>query len=61
MTPQIPSHQNFTKEEIDAFAPVMKIGLLATITSEGLPHITMLSSLKAADEKTMTWASSQKG
>jgi hypothetical protein len=61
MTSQIPTHQTFTKEEIDIFAPVMKIGLLADITPEGLPHITMLSSLKAADEKTMTWGQFTEG
>lgn len=61
MTPQISSHQHFTKEEIDAFAPVMKIGLLATVTPEGLPHITMLSSLKAADANTMTWGQFTEG
>ncbi len=53
--------QSFSQEEIQAFAPVMKIGLLATITPEGLPHITMLSSLKAADANTLTWGQFTEG
>ena len=61
MIPQTLTHQSFTPEEIEAFAPVMKIGLLATITPDGLPHITMLSSLKAANETTMTWGQFTEG
>jgi hypothetical protein len=45
----------FTPDEIKAFEPMMKIGLLATISPEGFPHITLLSTLKAASETTLTW------
>lgn len=31
-----------------------RLQLLATVTPEGLPHITLLSSLKAAGERTLT-------
>jgi hypothetical protein len=61
MPSQTQPHQSFTPEEIEAFAPVMKIGLLATVTPDGLPHITMLSSLKAANETTMTWGQFTEG
>jgi hypothetical protein len=54
-------HQTFSQAEINAFAPVMKIGLLATINPQGLPHITMLSSLKASDENTLTWGQFTEG
>ena len=37
----------FSPEEIDAFSPTMKIGLLATINPEGLPHLTLVASLQA--------------
>lgn len=50
-----------TNQEIAAFEPMMKIGLLATITPEGLPHLTLLSSLKASDEKTLTWGQFTEG
>ena len=37
----------FSKEDITDTRPEIKIGLLATIDSEGLPHVTLLSSLMA--------------
>lgn len=61
MTPSQYTADTFTQDEIDAFEPIMKIGLLATITPKGLPHITMLSSLKAADDKTLTWGQFTEG
>jgi hypothetical protein len=48
----MPAEQNlqttFTEDDMRAFEPELKIGLLATINSEGLPHLTLLSSLKAS-------------
>lgn len=61
MNPNLFSHNTFTKEAIATFKPMMKIGLLATITPEGHPHLTMLSTLMAADEKTMTWGQFTEG
>jgi hypothetical protein len=37
----------FTSDDIHATQPALKIGLLATINPQGLPHLTMLSSLMA--------------
>jgi hypothetical protein len=37
----------FSEEDIQNTKPEMKIGLLATVTPEGLPHITLISSLMA--------------
>jgi len=55
-------HQNeFNSAEIEAFKPMMKIGLVATITPEGLPHLTLLSTLKAADETTLSWGQFTEG
>lgn len=39
--------KTFSPEDIRSTQPEMKIGLLATLTAEGLPHVTMLSSLMA--------------
>lgn len=38
----------FSEEDIRSLAPALKIGLLATVNPQGLPHITMLSSLMAS-------------
>ena len=37
----------FSAEDIQETQPAMKIGLLATVTPKGQPHVTMLSSLMA--------------
>ena len=37
----------FSAEDIRDTQPAMKIGLLATVTPEGLPHMTLLSSVMA--------------
>ncbi len=51
----------FTHEEVTAFEPMMKVGLVATITPERLPHLTMLSTLKAVDEHTLSWGQFTEG
>ncbi len=43
----IESLKTFSKEDVQKTQPAMKVGLLATITPGGLPHVTMLSSLMA--------------
>jgi hypothetical protein len=37
----------FSESDIQSTRPELKIGLLATVTPQGLPHITLLSSLMA--------------
>jgi len=39
----------------------MKIGLLATVNPDGLPHITLISTLKASSPTTMTWGQFTEG
>lgn len=39
----------FNEEEIQAFAPSAKIGIVATTPEEGPPHLTLLTSIMAAD------------
>jgi hypothetical protein len=45
----------FSEEEMHAFEPAMKIGLLATINPQGQPHLTLISSLKAGSSATVTF------
>jgi len=37
----------FSENDIQNTQPAMKVGLLATVTPEGLPHMTLISSLMA--------------
>jgi hypothetical protein len=61
MTTHRYTSDQFSPADIEAFEPIMKIGLLATITQEGLPHITLLSSLKASGDKMLTWGQFTEG
>lgn len=47
--------KKFTQEEIAVFTPDEKVGLVATVNSEGLPHITLITSLQALDETHLTF------
>src|SRR5512137_2190778 len=38
---------SFSEDDIQRTQPALKIGLLATVTPDGLPHVTMLSTLLA--------------
>jgi hypothetical protein len=51
----------FSPEEIDAFSPTMKIGLLATLNQDGLPHLTLISSLQANSPTQMIWGQFTEG
>ena len=35
---------SFSERDCKAFEPALKIGMLATITPQGLPHLTLISS-----------------
>ncbi|MBN1316992.1 MAG: hypothetical protein JXA42_16040 [Anaerolineales bacterium] len=41
----------FSQEDIEAFKPSEKVGLLACINPEGLPHISLITSMQANNPK----------
>ena len=45
----------FLPEEIEAFSPTMKVGLVATLNPDGLPHLTLIASLQANSPTQMIW------
>lgn len=47
MDPRLAPLAAFSDDDIRRTQPALKIGLLATITPQGLPHVTMLSTLMA--------------
>lgn len=47
MKPNMP-YTTFSSSDIQDLQPAMKIGLLATVNPQGLPHITLISSLMAS-------------
>jgi len=51
----------FSAEDIQETQPAMKIGIMATITPDGLPHVTLLSSLMACDSKKLCFGQFTEG
>lgn len=43
--------KEFDNQTIEAFAPAEKVGLVASVNPEGLPHITLITSIGAAGPK----------
>ncbi len=41
----------FEREDLKFFEPDGKVGLLATLDPEGLPHVTLLTAMQAKDER----------
>ncbi len=53
--------RSFSDEDLQATRPALKIGLLATVTPEGLPHVTMLSTLMACGAKQLSFGQFTEG
>ncbi len=51
----------FSAEDIQGTQPAMKIGLLATVTPQGLPHVTLISTLMACGPKQMSFGQFTEG
>jgi hypothetical protein len=55
------TRKEFTENEIKAFQPEEKIGLVASINPEGLPHISLITSIQAAGPSIITLGEFCKG
>ena len=54
-------HKSFTNDDIQALSVPMKIGILGTVSDEGLPHLTMLSTLQACTPEKLTFGQFTEG
>jgi hypothetical protein len=54
-------HTEFSSTDIQALEPVMKVGLLATVNAQGLPHLTLISSLQASTPTQVVWGQFTEG
>jgi uncharacterized pyridoxamine 5'-phosphate oxidase family protein len=45
----------FTKDDIKSFLPEAKVGVLATINEDNLPHITLITSMQARNNTELMW------
>ena len=55
------SVQKFTEEDIRDLNVELKIGVLGTVTPEGLPHLTLLSTLQPCNPATIVWGQFTEG
>ena len=53
--------QEFNQEDIKAFEPENKIGLLATINGDNQAHITLITTLQAKNSKELIWGQFSEG
>lgn len=53
--------KEFNKEDINAFEPENKIGLLATVNENNQAHITLISTLQARNSKELVWGQFSEG
>jgi hypothetical protein len=51
----------FSESDIKSFEPEMKVGLVASINEDGLPHITLLSSLRASSATELVFGQFSEG
>lgn len=51
----------FSPADIEALAPMMKVGLLATVSEEGMPHLTLITSLQANTPVQLIWGQFTEG
>jgi hypothetical protein len=54
-------NKTFSDQDIESFKPEMKIGLLATVNDEGLPHLTLISTIQASSPTEMFWGQFAEG
>ena len=51
----------FDRADLKEFEPEAKVGLISTINSEGLPHITLITALQAKGTKQLIWGQFTEG
>jgi hypothetical protein len=53
--------KRFSENDMKQFEPEAKIGLIATINQEGLPHITLITALQAKTPDKLIWGQFSEG
>ncbi|MHB8085074.1 MAG: pyridoxamine 5'-phosphate oxidase family protein [Dehalococcoidia bacterium] len=54
-------YTTFSEQDIESFKPEMKVGLLATVNADGLPHLTLISTLQASSPTELFWGQFSEG
>jgi Pyridoxamine 5'-phosphate oxidase len=61
MEESVKTVKSFNPDDLQYFEPEAKVGLVATVTPEGLPHLTMITSLQAKSPTELTWGQFTEG
>jgi hypothetical protein len=56
-----PVYTEFAQEDIQILDVEMKVGILGTVNDDGLPHLTMISSLRPYRENGLVWGQFTEG
>jgi len=54
-------HTSFSEADIKDLSATMKVGILGTVTPEGLPHLTLITTLMAASPTELVWGQFMEG
>lgn len=55
------TYTRFDDEDLKQFEPEAKVGLIATINPEGLPHVTLITALQAKTPTKLIWGQFSEG
>lgn len=54
-------HTSFSEEDMLDLSAAMKVGILGTVTPQGLPHLTLITTLMASTAERMVWGQFMEG
>ena len=52
---------SFSQNDMESFTPTVKVGILATVNPQGLPHVTLISTLQAGGPQELIWGEFSEG
>jgi len=54
-------YKTFSEADLKSFEPELKVGLLATVNEEGLPHMTLITTMSANSPRQLFWGQFAEG
>ena len=54
-------HTSFSEQDIKDLSAAMKVGILGTVNPQGLPHLTLITTLMASTPETVVWGQFMEG
>ena len=54
-------HTSFSEQDINDLSAAMKVGILGTVNPQGLPHLTLITTLMSSTPDTIVWGQFMEG